>query len=132
MPEETWLNDSVFVVDDFLTPEECQHYIRLSEDVGYEEALVNTPQGQVRRANVRNNERVLFKDDELAAMLWERAEDFVPAEWNERTPIGVNELFRFYRYDPGQQFQLAPGLSLRTRRRRIQPADVHDLPERQL
>ncbi len=104
MPEETWLNDSIFVVEDFLTAEECQQYIKMSEDIGYEDALVNTPQGQVRRADVRNNERVMWNDEELAARLWERAEDFVLTEFEGRVAIGVNELFRFYRYERGQQF----------------------------
>lgn len=104
MPEETWLNDSVFIVEDFLSPQECRQYIQISEDFGYEDALVNTPQGQIRRADIRNNERVMFQNEQIAAFLWERAEDFVPTEYDGRNPIGVNELLRFYRYDPGQQF----------------------------
>ena len=104
MPEENWLNDYVFTVDGFLTPQQCEHYIRISEDLGYEEALVNTPQGQLRLENVRNNERVLLHNEEIAQRLWKRAEMFAPHECEGRLAIGLNELFRFYRYDPGQQF----------------------------
>ena len=104
MPEERWLCDSVFVVEGFLSPQECDKYIRISEDIGYEDALVSSPQGQVLRKDVRNNERVMFEDPDLADWLWERAQDFVPTEFDGRAAIGVNELFRFYRYDPGQSF----------------------------
>ncbi|MEQ8787873.1 MAG: 2OG-Fe(II) oxygenase [Pirellulaceae bacterium] len=104
MPEEKWLNDYVFTVDDFLTPQECDKCIRISEDCGYEEALVTSPQGQVLRQDLRNNQRVMFQNEELSAWLWRRAEQFVPAEYDGRAAVGVNELLRFYRYDPGQQF----------------------------
>lgn len=104
MPEENWLNDSVFTVENFLTPEECQKYIRISEDFGYEDALVSSPRGQVLRKDLRNNERVMLQNEEIAAWLWERASDFVPYQYDDRSAIGVNEMLRFYRYDPGQQF----------------------------
>ena len=45
MREENWLNDFVFTVDEFLTPDECENYIHLSEDIGYEDALVTSPRG---------------------------------------------------------------------------------------
>lgn len=104
MREENWLNDYVFTVDEFLTPQECEKYIRISEDLGYEDALVSSPQGQVLRKDVRNNERVLFVNQETANELWDRARDFIPMEYDSRPAVGVNEMLRFYRYDPGQQF----------------------------
>lgn len=104
MPVENWLTDCVFTVDQFFTREECDQYIRISEDFGYEDALVSSPGGQVLRTDIRNNQRVMFRNDEIAGFLWERAADFVPGEFDGRAAIGVNEMLRFYRYDPGQQF----------------------------
>jgi len=104
LPEENWLTDCVFTVDQFFTREECDQYIRISEDFGYEDALVSSPAGQVLRTDIRNNQRVMFRNDEIAGFLWERAADFVPTEFEGRPAIGVNEMLRFYRYDPGQQF----------------------------
>lgn len=104
LPEENWLTDCVFTVEQFFTPNECDKYIQISEDFGYEDALVSSPQGHVLRPDVRNNKRVMFNNDEMARFLWERASDFVPTEFDGRPAIGVNELLRFYRYDPGQQF----------------------------
>lgn len=104
MPEEEWLCESVFTVEDFLTPRECEDYIAMSEDCGYEDALVSGPRGQVRDTRVRNNERVMLENEMIAARLWGRAEDFVPPEFDGRSAVGINELLRFYRYDPGQSF----------------------------
>lgn len=104
MPEETWLNDSVFIIEEFLTPDECQEYIAMSEEYGYEEATLSSAQGQVLAQNIRNNQRVIFKNEEIAEGLWERVQDFVPHEVDGRRAIGVNELFRFYKYQIGQQF----------------------------
>src|ERR1041384_6834774 len=104
MSEENWLNDYVFTVEKFLTPKECAKYIRISEDFGYEAALVTSPQGQVLCKDVRNNERVMFQNEEIAEWLWARAREFVPQEYDGRAAVGVNEMLRFYRYDPGQQF----------------------------
>ena len=104
MREESWLSDEVFVVREFLTPTECQQYIEISEDIGFEEALVTTARGAARIDSIRNNDRVMFKNQEVAHRLWERAADFVPSEWEGRQAVGVNELLRFYRYDVGQQF----------------------------
>jgi len=104
MREETWLNDFVFVVEDFLSADECKKYIDICEDTGFEEATVTTSAGVVRRADVRNNDRVMFKNQEIADWLWERTSDFVPTEYEGRHAIGLNEMLRFYRYDPGQRF----------------------------
>lgn len=104
MPEETWLTDCVFIVEEFFTSDECRQYIQISEDIGYEDALVSSPQGQVLRQDVRNNQRVMFQNEEIAEFLWERAAEFVPTEYDGRSAVGVNELLRFYRYNPGQQF----------------------------
>lgn len=104
MREETWLNDFVFVVEDFMSPEECERYINTCEEYGFEEATVTTANGVVRRADVRNNDRVMFKNEEIAEWLWERAHEFVPPEFDGRNAIGLNEMLRFYRYDTGQRF----------------------------
>ena len=104
MRSETWLNDYIFTVENFMSAQECQKYIEISEDTGFEEALVNTAAGSVRAAGVRNNDRVMFKNQEIADWLWERAEDFVPNEVDGRRAIGINEMIRFYRYDANQQF----------------------------
>ena len=104
MREENWLNDYVFTIDNFFSREECQQYIELSEDYGFEEATVTSATGSVRISKLRNNDRVMFKNKEVAEWLFDRLIDFVPSEFDGRAAKAVNELFRFYRYEPGQQF----------------------------
>ncbi len=64
----------------------------------------STPDGVVRREDVRNNQRVMFSSEEFVARLWERIEEFVPTEVESRAAVRLNELVRFYRYDVGQTF----------------------------
>lgn len=104
MRSETWLNDYMFTVSSFFSEKECDEHIAMGEDIGFEEAKVTTQGGSVRAANVRNNDRVMFKSQDIADRLWSYAEDFVPVEFEGRQAIGINELIRFYRYSEGQQF----------------------------
>ena len=105
MRNESWLNDHMFTVSDFFSHEECDRHIRMSEDIGFEEALVTTERGAIRAASLRNNDRVMFKSEDVANWLWEYAEEFVPTEFEGRRAVGINELVRFYRYDVDQQFK---------------------------
>lgn len=100
-------NPDIFTISALLSHEECDMLIDKSEAIGYEEATV-TAAGGVQRMlkEIRNNERVLFKDESFTALLWERLQQFVPAGYNDRTACGLNELFRFYKYSPGQRFKM--------------------------
>src|SRR5689334_12730465 len=96
--------DDLFVVHDFLTPEECAGYTALSESTGYEDAPIMSYGGPVMRKDIRNNDRVILDDVRLAEAIWERLRPFMPERVQFWLPVGLNERFRFYRYDPGQQF----------------------------
>ena len=101
----TKLTDSIFTVEDFLTRQECLQNIVLSEEAGYELAKINTASGSKTRTDIRNNSRAFYKSDELAEALWKKLQSFVPAQLGNSVPIGLNELFRFYRYQRGHQFK---------------------------
>jgi hypothetical protein len=96
--------DDIFVIHDFLSLEECRQYIAMSEAKGYGDAPITTIGGPVMVKEVRNNERVMIDDVPLANSLWLRLQPFIPEQNTYWEPIGLNERFRFYRYDPGQQF----------------------------
>lgn len=83
----------------------CFQLIERSESMGFEEAKINSGQGQRVVKSVRNNDRVLFKDETMAADLWSQVKPYVPERIGASTATGLNELFRFYRYTPGQQFR---------------------------
>ncbi|HEX2627864.1 MAG TPA: 2OG-Fe(II) oxygenase, partial [Chitinophagaceae bacterium] len=95
----------IHVINDFLSPEECNKFIARSEELGYDASTVATDKGQRRIEEVRNNYRVLFTDENLATELWRNLERKIPGKIGNSVAIGLNELFRFYRYEPGQLFK---------------------------
>jgi predicted 2-oxoglutarate/Fe(II)-dependent dioxygenase YbiX len=97
-------DDRTFVIPCFLSPEECDRFIARSESTGYEDAPITTSAGFVMRKDIRNNERVMVDDPALAAELFARAEPLLVREWSGWTLTGLNERWRYYRYDPGQAF----------------------------
>jgi prolyl 4-hydroxylase len=94
----------IFVIPQFLTPAECSAFIEKSEQIGYADAPINTSFGTVMLKDVRDNQRILLDDPELASVWWERAKELLVEEWFGWKVVGLNERFRFYRYDPGQRF----------------------------
>ncbi len=98
------VGNDVFTIEHFLFDEECRELISSSESIGFEAATVNAVGGQQYMPDWRNNTRVIVDDLQRAAWLWDRAAPVVPESIGEWRAVGVNERLRFYRYDPGQQF----------------------------
>jgi hypothetical protein len=98
--------EDVFVLDDFLSPGECDHFIARAEQAGFDEAPITTARGAVMRKDVRDNHRAMLDDPALAEQLFERARPLLPADLlNGRWRlVGFNERWRYYRYDPGEKF----------------------------
>lgn len=105
MNKEVILENRIFLIHDFLSPNECQAFIAQSEQLGYEDAPINSIMGASIRKEVRDNTRVILDDRALAANWFERAALFLPPQLGQWKPVGFNERFRFYRYDPGQSFK---------------------------
>ena len=105
MHKQAFDGEQIFAIHDFLSPEECDHYIRFTENIGYHPAPIMTSFGPRMASEVRNNERVMIDDVKWANLLWARAEPFIPSPFKFRTASGLNERFRFYRYDVGQTFR---------------------------
>jgi predicted 2-oxoglutarate/Fe(II)-dependent dioxygenase YbiX len=105
MRKELLDGEQAFVIHDFLSREECEHYVRVTEEVGYGAAPITTARGFMMAPEVRNNERVMIDNFDWAKTLWERAKPFIPSPYLGHEAVGVNERFRFYRYDPGQRFR---------------------------
>lgn len=94
----------VFTIQNLWSSSKCQQFIQQTEREGFEKALVNTKNGPVEMEDFRNNDRLFWEDEELAEQIWTEIEEFVPIDLGEYQAIGLNELFRFYRYDVNQQF----------------------------
>ena len=104
MPEYNYITDQIFTVSNFFTDEECDAYIDLAESIGFDDAPINTASGPQIRKDVRNNTRVMLDDQARADDLWSRIPEYIPHSFGDWSACGVNERFRFYRYDIGQQF----------------------------
>jgi hypothetical protein len=99
----TELAENLFTIAGLLTAAECQQVIELGERLGFDAATVALESGAQLMTTVRNNDRVIFEDPQLAAQLWERVRPHLPVI-DGATPMGLNERLRLYRYDPAQRF----------------------------
>jgi hypothetical protein len=96
----------IYVIADFLSQEECTNLIAIAENIGFEEAQVQVGENkQSMLKGVRNNERILYMNQELADQFWQRALPWITSVDNY-TAVGLNEQFRFYKYSPGQRFKM--------------------------
>ena len=95
----------IIEIPNFLTLAECQEFVQMSENKGYEQAKVNLGSQQKVMPGIRNNQRYMHLDQPLANMLWDRLKQYAPKTIGNSTAIGLNELFRFYRYTKDQRFK---------------------------
>jgi len=100
-------HQDIFVIEDFLSTPECEELITIAEGIGFEEAKVQVGYGrQSTMKSVRNNERILYESHEFATKFFERAKPWLSPSVGIYTICGLNELFRFYKYSPGQHFKM--------------------------
>lgn len=103
MQVKTIIPNQILTVENFLSKQECYEYIVMSEKMQYENAPIRSLANFIIRPDVRNNKRIIFDDVELAQKMWEKIKSYTPA-YEGRNAIGLNERFRFYRYDIGEFF----------------------------
>lgn len=96
------------LVDDVLPAARCEALVERIESLSPSFAPITTAQGFVERPDIRNNDRVMFDDVDLAAELFERLRPILPERVrggeDPLTAVGLNERFRGYRYGPGHRF----------------------------
>jgi len=94
----------VFTVPDVMTRADCALLIDMLEKEGFDDAPITTAAGAVMRKDIRNNTRLMFDHAELAARLYAKVEASLPRSVCNARPVGANERFRAYKYEPGQRF----------------------------
>jgi prolyl 4-hydroxylase len=99
------LEPYLFLIENFLTIQECDDLILWSEEKGYEEAKVQVYGKQIMLKHVRNNSRITFIDFELANKIWDKFMPFAVNKFANSEVVGLNEMFRFYKYENGQRFK---------------------------
>jgi hypothetical protein len=99
-----WLATHIGTIEGFLDNRECAELIADSERRGFEEATVSSGGRESVAKYLRDNDRVIFDDDDLADLFFARAKPLLYARFGDWKISGFNERFRFYRYGPGQKF----------------------------
>jgi prolyl 4-hydroxylase len=104
--------EGAILIHNLLTPRECESLIALTEQQGYDEALVTTRLGMVSMKDVRDNYRLMLDVNKRTLLsICERAAPFLPKKLpfdaSDLAPGSrmLNERLRFYRYDVGESFR---------------------------
>lgn len=95
----------IWTIENFLSKNECEMLIQFSEKKGYSEADVSLESGAKMIKGIRNNYRLVHEDTELAQLLWQKLYSFCPQNIENMVCVGLNERFRFYKYELNQRFK---------------------------
>jgi len=95
-----------FIIEEYeaFSEDECIELISKIESLDPKLATINTAAGAAIDQGVRNNDRVIFEDMDLANRVLSRVGDSIPKRIDGRNLVGANERFRCYRYQPGMKF----------------------------
>eukprot|EP01080_Neovahlkampfia_damariscottae_P006956 gene6956-11118_t len=99
-------------VQNVLSGEECDQFIKITESMGYGIAPITTGRGMIVNNDIRNNKRVIWQMEQknkILETIFCRIKKYVPEEVklmnsNIFEPIGLNERLRFYRYKGDEIF----------------------------
>lgn len=112
LPNQEDSQKLAFTVLNVFTDKECSEWIKVSEKHCYSPALLNIGIGEVSRPDIRNNDRSIIDDVDMAKKLFDRIKPYLPEIWNGYKFVGLNERLRFLRYDPGQVFKGHMGMTI--------------------
>ncbi|CAM1372070.1 2OG-Fe(II) oxygenase [Tenacibaculum xiamenense] len=104
--EKINLYEDAFIIEDFLSIDECNQYLEHYETMEFEEAKISIHGQQIMNKGVRNNDRYIFFDKNLGNKLWIRIKDLIPNRIGFYEALELNEMFRVYKYSPGQRFKM--------------------------
>jgi len=104
--EKTELHPQIFLIEDFLTSAACDDYIAMAQEKVFEEAKINMNGRQMMSKGIRNNDRLMVLDNDLAEDLFRKAAEFLPQEHENYKLQDFNEMLRVYKYSPGQRFKM--------------------------
>jgi len=99
------ISNGIWVIKNLFTAERCSEWMEMCESEGFNEAPINVGAGKTKiQKDVRNNSRVIIDDEILAFEIWQIVRGYLPKVINGRVALGLNERFRFYRYEKGEKF----------------------------
>ncbi|KAI9101747.1 hypothetical protein DFS34DRAFT_428543 [Phlyctochytrium arcticum] len=93
-------DNNAFTLHPILTPEECKRLILATEQLGYEQALLNVGNGNERiNTDVRRSQRCVVDSQLVSEQMFHRIQKFLPNDAK-----GLNPRLRFLKYLPGDRF----------------------------
>jgi len=93
-----------YLLENVLTPEECQKLIHHTEKLGYEPVLIHFGDKAVLATGYRDSQRVIVDDTKFSRILFKRIGKLLPKTFkncpsaNEYSLLEINERLRFLRY----------------------------------
>jgi predicted 2-oxoglutarate/Fe(II)-dependent dioxygenase YbiX len=100
------VSERVFVVDNFLSGQECDALIQDAQLHGFVTAGVRTTAGQKLMQNIRNNERAQYEAPSWVALLWQRLEQLRLPQLEGQSAKALPKDLRFYKYTPTKRFKM--------------------------
>ncbi len=97
---------NLWVVDNYLTDDECDKLIAHAEKLGFETATLNVGNDvQVVDTSIRDCKRCMIDDFGLADLLLKRVENTLPKANEGGILSSINERFRILKYNKNNQFK---------------------------
>jgi hypothetical protein len=81
-------------IDDIFNINQCNMLIDLAEKKGFE---------YIDRSNAQYH-RTILDNEQLAYSLFQKLRNYIPSYWEGKKIIGLNNIFRFSKYFPKQEF----------------------------
>lgn len=100
------VSEEIWLIEQFLSAEECSNYINYSEYLGFQPADVDVHGVRKKIDQIRTNERADIESQEIAANLWHKLKLVTPPETWLSNAAGLSPFIRFYRYSGNQKFNL--------------------------
>lgn len=98
------LEHLVLEIPEFVDMKFCARVIDRAITMGFEPATITSENGVSVTPEIRNNDRAIFDDIDLADELWLRVSSHFREDFKGLAATGLNDRFRVYRYVPGQFF----------------------------
>lgn len=101
----------LYMIHNVLTDEECKQFIDITEEMGYDQALISTSTKMILMSDLRSNKRIIWdldRNSTIISTIYKRIEKLLPQEiivkHEKWVPIELNERLRFYRYTGKEVF----------------------------
>jgi len=105
LKRKNYTEANIYTIPKFMSPAECKALIELGENLGFQASGLAIGQDLFRiKEKTRNNLRLMFEDEEMAARLWSRLGPLVDTKYDNRIAFGLNWRFRLYKYEVGGIF----------------------------